>query len=99
MQSLQEFVSDINKCDDRNRLLQEWIQRKETEYKARINLPPKHMQMSDKQTSFLEKFVAEGDKFLFPPELPWSAFFSRERQRNGVDRLVRSGHGRREHPL
>ena len=49
MQSLQDFVSDINKCDDRPRLLQEWIQRKESEYKARINLPPKHMQLSDKQ--------------------------------------------------
>ena len=57
------------------------------------------MQMPLSQTEFLEKLVSAGERFQLPPALPWTAFFCRARQRNGLARIARSGQGLREHPL
>jgi len=41
MQSMRDFVSEANLYDDREKLMEEWVTRKEQEIKSRINLPPK----------------------------------------------------------
>jgi|DEB0MinimDraft_12_1074336.scaffolds.fasta_scaffold21400_2 hypothetical protein len=41
MQSLKDFVKDVNSFDDREKMLEEWVVRKEQEIKSRVNLPPK----------------------------------------------------------
>lgn len=47
MQSLLDFVNQANQFDDRIKLLEEWILRKEQEIKQRVVLPPKALQKSD----------------------------------------------------
>lgn len=47
MQSLANFIADINNYDNRMQLLDQWIVRKEDEYKARINRPPSHLKKTD----------------------------------------------------
>ena len=49
MLSLRDFVDEINTCDKKHQLLEEWIHRKENEFKSRVSMPPKHMQKSDKE--------------------------------------------------
>lgn len=40
MQSMKEFVEAANHYDNREKLLEEWLIRKEQEIKSRVNLPP-----------------------------------------------------------
>ena len=56
-----------------------------------------HMPLS--QTQFLEQLVSAGERFWHPRALPWTAFFSRARQRNGLARFARGGQGLRDNPL
>lgn len=47
MKSMKEFIDNANFYDDRIELLEEWVIRKEDEYKSRVVTPPKAMQKSD----------------------------------------------------
>lgn len=47
MQSMQNFIKEANTYDDRVKLLEEWLVRKEEEIKSRIVLAPKSLQKSD----------------------------------------------------
>lgn len=47
MKSMDEFMEKTNRYDDRAKLLEEWVVRKEEEWKSRAALPPKHLQKSD----------------------------------------------------
>jgi len=47
MASLKEFMQQANSFDNRQALLEEWIVRKEQEFKQRVMLPPKALQQSD----------------------------------------------------
>ena len=49
MKSYEEFVTDINKYDNRIELLEKWIMRKEDEYKKRVVLPPANLRKSDSE--------------------------------------------------
>lgn len=49
MQSMANFVAEANHYDNRYNMLSEWLARKEKEFKARINMPPKHLQQTDQQ--------------------------------------------------
>jgi hypothetical protein len=39
MKSLQDFMNDANTYDERIKLLELWLSRKETEYKSRVVMP------------------------------------------------------------
>lgn len=47
MQSMKEFLEESNNYDDRIALLEEWIIRKEEEYKSRVVLPMPQFKKSD----------------------------------------------------
>lgn len=47
MKSMQEFIAQANTYDDRVKLLEEWLVRKEEEIKTRVVLAPESMQKSD----------------------------------------------------
>ena len=47
MQSMRDFIKKVNKYDDRNDLLKEWLARKEEEIKSRVVVPPKSLQQTD----------------------------------------------------
>lgn len=47
MKSMNEFISQSNNYDDRIKLLEEWVIRKEEEFKTRSVLPPDHMKKPD----------------------------------------------------
>ena len=47
MQSMKEFLHQTNSCDNRAKLLEDWVSRKELEIKARIVLPPNSFKKSD----------------------------------------------------
>ena len=47
MQSMSQFIGKVNAYDDRTKVMQEWLIRKEDEIKSRVNLPPKSMQKTD----------------------------------------------------
>lgn len=49
MQSMKDFVNDVNDYDNRITQLEHWLVRKEDEWKARVNLPPESMKKPDKQ--------------------------------------------------
>lgn len=49
MESMRDFLKQINEFDDRIQLLEEWAARKEVEIKSRMVLPPKNLQKSDSQ--------------------------------------------------
>lgn len=49
MQSMSQFMRKVNAYDDRIKVMQEWLIRKEEEIKSRVNLPPKSMQKSDEE--------------------------------------------------
>lgn len=49
MQSLDNFVEAANQYDDRIKLLERWIVRKEDEIKSRVVRPPKSLQKPDDQ--------------------------------------------------
>jgi len=49
MKSMQEFITEANTYDDRVKLLEEWLVRKEEEIKSRVVLAPESMQKSDKE--------------------------------------------------
>ena len=49
MKSMQEFMTEANTYDDRVKLLEEWLVRKEEEIKSRVVLAPQSMQKSDKE--------------------------------------------------
>lgn len=47
MQSMKQFLLESNGCDNRAKLLEDWVSRKEIEIKSRIVLPPKSFQKPD----------------------------------------------------
>jgi hypothetical protein len=47
MESLHEFIDTANSYDDRQKLIEEWLLRKEQEWKSRVMLPSKGLQKSD----------------------------------------------------
>jgi hypothetical protein len=47
MKSMNQFISTANSYDQRIQLLEEWVVRKETEYKSRVVLPPNSMKQPD----------------------------------------------------
>lgn len=47
MKSMQEFIAQANTYDDRVKMLEEWLVRKETEIKSRVVLAPESMRKSD----------------------------------------------------
>ena len=47
--SFNQFFDEANSYDDRLRLLENWMFRKDQEVMARVNLPPPQMQKSDKE--------------------------------------------------
>ena len=47
MQSFEEFFNEANNTENRMTLLENWICRKEQEYRKRVNLPTKELQKSD----------------------------------------------------
>lgn len=47
MESLDQFFQQVNTFDDRMRLLENWICRKEQEYRTRVNLPTPELQRPD----------------------------------------------------
>lgn len=49
MQSMSQFIDKANAYDDRVKVMQEWLIRKEEEIKSRVNMPPKSMQKSDEE--------------------------------------------------
>ena len=49
MQSMSDFMNKVNPYDDRIKVMQEWLIRKEDEIKSRVNLPPKSFQKSDQE--------------------------------------------------
>lgn len=49
MQSMEDFVQSANVYDDRDKLIQEWLVRKEKEIKTRVNMPPQGMQRTDSE--------------------------------------------------
>jgi len=44
---MQEFIKEANTYDDRVKLLEEWLVRKEEEIKSRVVLAPDSMKKSD----------------------------------------------------
>jgi hypothetical protein len=46
---MRDFIKAANPYDDRQKLLEEWVVRKEQEIKSRVNLPPKAFQKSDEE--------------------------------------------------
>ena len=49
MQSMREFLMSTNSCDNRAKLLEEWVSRKELEIKSRVVLPPNSMKKPDSE--------------------------------------------------
>ena len=49
LKSLEEFMEEANSYDNRLTLTEQWLERKEREVGSRYNLPPEHLQLSDKQ--------------------------------------------------
>lgn len=49
MQSMKEFLMSTNSCDNRAKLLEDWVSRKEIEIKSRVVLPPNSMKKSDSE--------------------------------------------------
>lgn len=49
MKSLKEFMWDANYYDERIKMLELWVKRKEDEYKSRVVMPPQNMKKSDKE--------------------------------------------------
>lgn len=49
MESLRDFLAQANAYDDRIKLLEEWLLRKEQEIQQRVVLPPKSLQKPDAQ--------------------------------------------------
>lgn len=47
MQSMKEFLHSTNACDNRAKLLEDWVSRKEIEIKSRVVLPPSHLKKPD----------------------------------------------------
>ena len=47
MESMDAFFEEANNFDDRMRLLENWIARKEIEYQSRVNLPTSDLQRPD----------------------------------------------------
>lgn len=47
MDSLKEFISDSNSYDERIKMVEQWIDRKETEFLSRVVLPNKNLNKSD----------------------------------------------------
>lgn len=47
MQSMKEFLHETNSCDNRAKLLEDWVSRKELEIKARVVLPPNSLKRPD----------------------------------------------------
>ena len=47
MQSMKEFLHETNSCDNRAKLLEDWVSRKELEIKARMVTPPNAFKKSD----------------------------------------------------
>lgn len=49
MKSFEEFFAEANTFDQRQRLLENWICRKEEEYRRRVTLPVKALNKSDNE--------------------------------------------------
>ena len=49
MKSLKDFINDVNGYDNRIRQLENWLVRKEDEWKARVVMPPAEFKKSDKE--------------------------------------------------
>lgn len=47
IESLEQFIADVNPYDSRIQLLQQWLGRKEHEVKNRFNLPTPELQKAD----------------------------------------------------
>lgn len=47
MRSLKQFIESANAYDNRIGLLEQWVVRKEEEFKSRVNRPPAHLKKSD----------------------------------------------------
>jgi len=47
MKSMTDFINSVNTYDDRVKLLEDWLVRKEDEIKSRVVRPPPNMKMTD----------------------------------------------------
>jgi hypothetical protein len=47
MKSFEQFFAEANTFDERQRLLENWICRKEEEYRRRVTLPTKELNKPD----------------------------------------------------
>lgn len=49
MKSMREYVDTVNNYDNRINLIEQWLIRKEDEYKSRVNRPPAHLKKTDNE--------------------------------------------------
>lgn len=49
MKSMEQFVDAVNAYDKRINLVEQWIVRKEDEFKSRVNRPPAHLKKPDSE--------------------------------------------------
>jgi hypothetical protein len=57
--SLEAFIRDVNKHENRIEYLENWIKRKENEFENRIQLPPDNLRIEDSQ---INKIINKKDK-------------------------------------
>jgi len=57
--SLEEFIKEVNKQENRIDYLEKWIKRKEYEFENRIQLPPDNLKLNDTQ---INKIINKKDK-------------------------------------
>lgn len=53
MASMEEFIKKANVYDGRDKLIQDWLVRKEQEIKSRVNMPPAAMRKTDSELNAL----------------------------------------------
>ena len=51
--SVHDFIEEANSYEDRIKLMEKWIKRKEKEFENRIHLPPDNLKLSDKKINLL----------------------------------------------
>jgi hypothetical protein len=49
MKSMKEYFNSVNAYDNRINLIEQWIMRKEDEFKSRVNRPPAHLKKIDSE--------------------------------------------------
>ena len=66
MQSMRDFLMETNACDNRAKLLEDWVSRKEIEIKSRVVVPPSQFRKSDAElfAKIDEKLKAAREKIV-----------------------------------